>query len=230
GWPSDIKEESIEGFDTYGFEPAAVINFLALLGWNPGTEQEIFSLEELIEAFDPERIHKAGARFDFDKALWFNHQYIQRLEYSDVQERLMSYAAENKIDIKDVDLEGIFNLLKPRLHVLKDVFTMGKYFFSDDLQFDTAEINKKWQPQAKEVIEKLVSSSSDGNLFNDPVTASQSVKDMINASGIKMGNIMPVLRAALTGQIQGPDIFEIAKILGPQKTVERFRRMGNWNL
>lgn len=223
GWPSANPEDRIEGFDTYGFEPVAVINFLALLGWNPGTEQEIFSLPELIEVFDPERIHKAGARFDFEKALWFNHQHIQLLDFSSVKKRLVSYAAEMGLTIAGIDLEGIFHLLKPRLHVLKEIFTQGNYFFTDELQYETAEINKKWIPELKTVLDEIILKAGDGNLFIDPDMASQSIKEIITHSGVKMGNIMPVLRAALTGSVQGPDIFEIAKILGTDKTVERIQ-------
>jgi glutamyl-tRNA synthetase len=142
-WHSDHIEDSIEGFDSYGFEPGAVINFLAFLGWNPGTEQEIFSLK-LIEAFDPERIHKAGARFDYDKALWFNHQYIQHLDYNAVEERLIHYAQVESINIKDVNLSAVFKLLQPRLHRLKELYVQGYYFFTDALFYDEGEINKKW--------------------------------------------------------------------------------------
>jgi glutamyl-tRNA synthetase len=229
GWPSDNPDESIQGFDTHGFEPGAVINFLALLGWNPGTEQEIFSLEELIETFDPERIHKSGARFDFEKALWFNHQYIQRLNFDDAKERLLKYAEENNISSTSENLQAVFELLRPRLHLLKEVFTQGKYFFSDTLEYDTVEINKKWQPEAKDVILKIIEGSNHGELFNDPAVAAQFAKEVITQSGIKMGMIMPVLRAALTGTVQGPDIFQIAKILGPSRTIARLEKMAQWN-
>ncbi len=228
GWPSENPDEVIDGFDTYGFEPAAVVNFLAFLGWNPGTEQELFSLEELIEAFDPERIHKAGARFDFDKALWFNQQYVQKLDFADAQNRLMDYAKESNINLEGVDLEGIFNLLKPRLQKLKDLFDQGSFFFSDQLKYDEVEINKKWQPEVKDVLLKITGTYSDGSIFKDSNAAAVAVKEIIVASGIKMGVIMPVLRAALMGQIQGPDIFEIAKILGPAETIARFNRMAEW--
>ena len=226
GWPSEKADENIVGFDTYGFEPGAVINFLAFLGWNPGTEQEIFSLEELIEAFEPERIHKAGARFDFDKALWFNHQYVQKLEDSVAQKRLTDLAKENQVNTSGIDLQAVFHLLKPRLHLLKEVFTQGYYFFTDELKYDEVEINKKWQAQAKDLLLQIT--SNDDIVFDDPLTSSNAIKEMITASGIKMGTIMPVMRAALTGQIQGADIFEIAKILGTQKTKERFRKMAEW--
>ncbi len=228
GWPSVNPDENIEGFDTYGFEPGAVINFLALLGWNPGTEQEIFSLEELVEAFEPERIHKAGARFDFDKALWFNHQYVQKLDFHVTKSRLMEYAIEYGYRIEGIDLESIFNLLKPRLQTLKDLFVQGYYFFTDDLIYDVGEINKKWQPQAKDVLLNITSDFSDGTIFNNPDSASNFIKEIILDTGIKTGVLMPVMRAALTGQTQGPDIYQIAKILGPVKTIARLNRMANW--
>lgn len=228
GWPSENPEEKIEGFDTYGFEPQAVINFLALLGWNPGTEQEIFSMQELIEAFDPERIHKAGARFDFDKALWFNHQYVQQLDDPTVEKKLTSYSADNGINTSNVNLIAVFHLLKPRLHLVKEVFTQGSYFFTDQIEYEENEINKKWQPEVKDVLNNIISSYGDGNIFNDVSLSSQAIREIITASGVKMGNIMPVLRAALTGKTQGADIFEIAKILGPSKTMERLRKMVNW--
>lgn len=228
GWPSDNPNENIEGFDTNGFEPEAVVNFLAFLGWNPGTEQEIFSLDELIEAFEPERIHKAGARFDFDKALWFNHQYVQKLEFKNAKERLMQYAEESGYEADDNRLESIFDLMKPRLQRLKDLFVQGYFFFTEDLKYDAADINKKWQPQAADVLRKITTTFSDGVIFNDPERAMNGVKEVILADGIKMGVIMPVIRAALTGQTQGPDIYQLAKILGPQKTIERLNRMAIW--
>ena len=224
GWP----EQNIEGFDTNGFEPEAVVNFLAFLGWNPGTEQEIFSIGELIEAFDPERIHKAGARFDFDKALWFNHQYVQKLEFKNAKQGLLQYAQESGYEIEEDKLESIFELMKPRLQRLKDLFIQGYFFFTDDIRYDAADINKKWQPQAADVLRKITTAFNDGAIFNDPDGAMNAVKEVIVADGIKMGIIMPVMRAALTGQTQGPDIYQIAKILGPQKTIERLQRMSEW--
>lgn len=228
GWPSDNPEESIQGFDTYGFEPGAVINFLAFLGWNPGTEQEIFSLEELIEAFEPERIHKGGARFDFEKALWFNQQYVQQLDYAAAKKRLLDYATEMNIRLSGIDLEQVFNLLKPRVHILKDVLVQGSYFFSDELSFEKAEIEKKWLPETGAFLSDLTDTFTGTDVFSNPADAMEQVKGLITSSSIKMGNIMPVLRAALTGKTQGPDIYEIAKILGTEKTLQRFRQMARW--
>ncbi|MFZ1676615.1 MAG: glutamate--tRNA ligase [Saprospiraceae bacterium] len=226
-WHSDHIEESIEGFDSYGFEPAAVINFLAFLGWNPGTEQEIFSLEQLIEVFDAERIHKGGARFDYDKALWFNSQYLQHLDYPIVHERLIQYAKNENINIRDVNVKAVFKLLQPRLHRLKEFFTIGYYFFTDELNYDEAEINKKWNPEAGALLQKIAEALKN----TEPYTAeniSIVVKELITASGIKMGVIMPLIRASLTGAIQGADVFEIAGILGSARTIERFMKMAGW--
>lgn len=227
-WPSNNPEENIEGFDSYGFEPGAVINFLAFLGWNPGTEQEIFSLDELIESFEPERIHKSGARFDFEKALWFNHQYIQKIDFESARERLLKYASEFGFKIERIRIDEVFQLLKPRLHLLKELFTEGSYFFTDKIVFDEAEINKKWQPELGPMLLKMAEGLKSTEHFNAE-NASIVIKELISASGIKMGVIMPVLRAALTGKTQGADIFEISNILGQGKTVERIQKMAEWS-
>jgi glutamyl-tRNA synthetase len=155
GWPSMNAEESIEGFDTYGFEPEAVINFLALLGWNPGTEQEIFSMEELITSFDVDRIHKSGARFDYDKALWFNQQYLQHLPFSKAQSRLEAELQKEGYAMDGVNLESIFNILRPRVHRVNEIISQGYYFFTDNLKYDTAEITKKWVPEAGAVLDNI---------------------------------------------------------------------------
>ena len=227
-WPSDNPEESIEGFDSYGFEPAAVINFLAFLGWNPGTEQEIFSLEELIRVFDPERIHKGGARFDYDKALWFNQQYLQQLSFADAAERLHTYGADAGYTVDVPHLEAVYNLMKARVHRLIEVIPQGYYFFTDALVFDDAEINKKWVPEVGPVLKQVADAISALDTFNHE-TAAAAAKEIIQASGIKMGVIMPLLRAALTGTTQGPDVFAIAEVLGRDKSVSRFVQMSNRN-
>jgi glutamyl-tRNA synthetase len=227
-WPSDNPEESIDGFDSYGFEPEAVINFLAFLGWNPGTEQEIFSLDELISVFDPERIHKGGARFDYDKALWFNQQYVQQLSFEAAEPRLRRYAEEAGYNLQGCDLEAVYNLLKARVHRLIEVVPQGYYFFTDALVFDEAEINKKWIPDVAAVLLNISSSLQSLETFNHE-TAAATAKEIISASGIKMGVIMPLLRASLTGTTQGPDVFAIAEVLGKDKTVIRMKQMAERN-
>lgn len=222
GWHADRPEDTIEGFDTYGFEPEAVINFLAFLGWNPGTEQEIFHLQELIAAFDPERIHKSGARFDYDKALWFNQQYVQQLHFDQVKDRLLQLLEERDYSLAGIDLEAFFLLLRPRVHRLNEIITEGYYFFTDTLQYDRVEIGKKWLPEIRGIMDRIADSMETLSPF-EAETASGRTKEIIQASGVKMGNIMPILRASLTGKTQGPDVFAIAGILGKEKTIKRFR-------
>jgi glutamyl-tRNA synthetase len=224
-WPSDNPEEAIEGFDSYGFEPEAVINFLAFLGWNPGTEQEIFSLDELIKVFDPERIHKGGARFDYDKALWFNQQYVQQLHFADAVDRLLQYGAAEGLVVDVPHLEAVYNLMKARVHRLLEVIPQGYYFFTDALVFDEPEIAKKWVPEVAPVLVAIAEALNGLDSFNHE-TAAAAAKEIIQGSGIKMGVIMPLLRAALTGTTQGPDVFAIAEVLGKDKTVERMRELG----
>jgi glutamyl-tRNA synthetase len=224
-WPSDNPEESIDGFDSYGFEPEAVINFLAFLGWNPGTEQEIFSLDELIKVFDPERIHKGGARFDYDKALWFNQQYVQQLSFADAEDRLRKYGADAGLVVDVPHLEAVYNLMKARVHRLLEVIPQGYYFFTDALVFDEAEIGKKWVPEVAPVLNSIADALRNVEPFNHE-TAAAAAKEIIQGSGIKMGVVMPLLRAALTGTTQGPDVFAIAEVLGKDKTVERVKMLG----
>lgn len=222
GWANMPDGETIDGFDTYGFEPEAVINFLAFLGWNPGTEQEIFSLEELIAVFDPERIHKGGARFDYDKALWFNQQYVQQLSFEQAEERLRSHAGQHNFQPERALLQSVFHLLKPRVHRLQEIIPQGYYFFTDDLVFDKDEIAKKWTAEAGEGIRKIADAVE---RIDQPTHENMgaAAKEVIQASGIKMGVVMPLLRAALTGTTQGPDVFAIAEILGKDKTCLRFK-------
>lgn len=226
GWPSEHPESSIEGFDTYGFEPAAVINFLAFLGWNPGTEQEIYSLDELIRVFDPERIHKAGARFDYDKALWYNQQYVQLLSYEMARERLITYAAAEGYTPEESLLKAVFELLKARVHRLIEIIPQGYYFFTDALVFDEAEIGKKWQAEAGPVLQQIADALQHLDHF-DGESAGLASKNIIQTSGVKMGVIMPLLRAALTGTTQGPDVWAIAQLLGQDKTVSRIRNLAS---
>lgn len=223
GWDSPNLEEAITGFDTAGFEPVAVINFLAFLGWNPGTEQEIFTVEELIREFDPAKIHKAGARFDFDKALWFNEQHVQRLSFEDAEERLKVACTKAGFDEKSTDLKAVFELMKPRVQVLRDIVVKSRYFFSDDLLFVKDEITGKWRPEAEQVLNDIGIALDGLSAFTAEACA-EATKAVIANSGVKMGVVMPVLRAALTGSIQGPDVYTIIAILGKDKAVTRIRQ------
>lgn len=221
-WPGYSEEESFEGFDSYGFEPEALVNFLAFLGWNPGTEQEIFSLDQLIAAFDTERIHKAGARFDFEKALWYNQQYVQHLSFSNAKERLEKDLSNHGWNA-DVDtLERVFDLMKPRVHLLKQIVEQGSYFFTSDFNFAKEEIAKKWNDAGHDCLMTFASQLESTSQFHQEENANL-FKATLEQAGLKMGNVMPLLRAALSGNVQGPDVFAIADILGKEETIRRIK-------
>jgi glutamyl-tRNA synthetase len=223
-WPSADPEAAIDGFDSFGFEPAAVINFLAFLGWNPGTEQELFTITELIKAFDPERIHKAGARFDYEKALWFNQQYVHRLTYAEAEPRLRQMLADAGLDGDRANLEAVFTLLQPRLQRLSDLVPQSRYFFEDALAYDEAEIRKKWSAETGSFLLGFAEHLSATPTF-DAAANGAALKDALSAANLKMGQVMPVLRAALTGAVQGPDVFGIADVLGRDRSVNRIRQL-----
>jgi len=156
-WRDSKTNELIEGFREKGFLPEAFVNMLAMLGWNDGTEQELFSIDELIEKFSIERVHKGGAKFDYEKAKWFNHEWIKRLPGTSLQPAIKSIFAENKIKIHDDEyLEKVINLVKDRCHLLGDFWEQGSFFFIAPEQYDTAPIKSKWNEEKKIFFQALL--------------------------------------------------------------------------
>ncbi|TAK42372.1 MAG: glutamate--tRNA ligase [Saprospiraceae bacterium] len=223
GWEGETPEDSFRGFREYGFLPEAVINFLAFLGWNPGTEQEIFSLEELCQAFTIENIGKAGARFDYDKAKWYNQQYIQRSENEALAALVRPQLAPKGYAPDAGYLEKVCGLLKERMTFLTDFWAVGCYFFEEVKQFDDQNIAKRWTPESRPVFEALLAVIEKNKSFA-AADIEVSVKDFIAEGGLKIGQIFPLLRIALTGSMQGPGVFEMMGVLGREKTVARLRK------
>lgn len=216
-WKDAESGEVSQGFKESGYLPDAFINFLAMLGWNPGTEQEIFSLEELTNAFSLERINKSGAKFDIEKAKWFNQQYLKNRSNKDLVKDLK---AEFDLTSDDSILEAIIDSMKERITFLSEVITQGDFFFSAPLKFDEPTANKKWNAEvalklkdfADELKLSAIISSDD---------AKQLLADVLAKDGTGLGKVMPGLRLALTGAAGGPDLMQIISILGPNETAER---------
>lgn len=257
-WKGATAEESFDGFREVGFDPKAVINFLALLGWNSGTDQEIFSMEELIEKFSIEKINNSGARFDYDKAKWFNHQYIMHTPNEVLAKGLLNAIEDllktnkdllNAIKKKNLesndesikiiwmmnhnqpqpDLTNKFSkdslarfagLMKERVTFFNEFLEKGYYFFKNVEVFDNENIKKRWKLENRPKFEdlRLVFSNLD---FNDPLSMEQVVKEWINANGLKMGDVLPMLRIALAGTMQGPAVFDMAALLGKEEVLQR---------
>lgn len=219
------EEGLYPGFREMGFLPQACINFLAFLGWNPGTEKEMYSLTELIEDFSLENVSKGGARFDFDKAKWFNQQYILQADQSLLVEVLASQLAERKIERDAAFLDEYVELFRPRIESLNDLYSAGNYFFEDIQSFNEKMVRKKWKEKGQAV-------------FNDVIQRWSTVADW-SGEGLKnavqesmasheagFGDILPLLRIALTGDVKGADLFATASLMGPELTMQRLQAAG----
>ncbi len=210
------------GFREAGFLPAAVINFLALLGWHPGGDQEIFTLDELVQQFSLEHISKGGARFDYEKAKWFNQKYIQMLGNSALVAYIRPLAAQKGYVVSDDYLAQVAGLMKERVTFLPDFVEAGYYLFEPVRDYDLEAIHKKWQPEWTGVFEEMIALVAGYAPFesHDLETA---VKQFFIDQGVKPGNLLPLLRIALAGTTKGPAIFDMAVALGQVETVRRLR-------
>jgi glutamyl-tRNA synthetase len=221
-FPIDWAEQNIIGFDGFGFDPKAVINFLALLGWNSGTEQEIFSLEELIETFSLEKINKSGARFDFDKAKWFNEQYIRATSNEDLAKNIQAEVDEKGYVVSDEFLAGFCGLMKERVTFMNEFLSKGAYFFEGVKNFDDETIRKRYKKENRDKLDKMVEVV--GGIENfDATTIETTVKEFMQSEALKPGDVLPLWRLALTGIMQGPEVMPTAALLGKVETVKRLK-------
>ena len=227
-FPMDWTEngETLKGFSGEGYFPEALINFLALLGWNPGNDQEIFSMNELIALFDLEKVHKAGARFDPEKIKWFNHQYLQQ-KGNDELAVLFGELLKNKgIEVATSTLQKIVGLLKERATFVNDFWELGKFFFEAPTQYDEKAMKKQWKEQSPLIVEEVAALLRNATDF-EARGLEGIVKQYIADKELGLGQVMPVLRLALVGELKGPDIFDIMEVIGKEETVNRlFRILG----
>ena len=220
-WTDPNTGDKARGFREEGYLPGATANFLALLGWNAGTEQEIFSMDELIASFSFERVHKAGARFDIQKANWFNQQYLKQLDDAAIIAQLKPLYADKGINVNDDQLAQIVHLLKDRVHFIKEIVSESLFLFAAPEEFDQDVVIKKWNEEAVNAIGgfKEALAGFEGNFV------AHDIKEVLSATmeslGIKMGKIMQALRLAVTGAGAGPDLMIIMEILGKEEVVKR---------
>jgi glutamyl-tRNA synthetase len=213
-------EEGISsGYRETGYFPEAVINFLALLGWNDGTDQEIFSLDELVEKFDLNRVHKAGAKFDPDKNKWFNHQYLQKQTDEELAESFSSILKEKGISVENNKLIKIVSSIKERANFVSDFWELADYFFVAPTSYDE-KASKNWKEETpvlmKQVIEVLESINDFTSLNIETI-----LKDWMTTNEIGMGKVMQPLRLSLVGTLKGPHLFDIIELIGKEETVKR---------
>ncbi|MEZ4801551.1 MAG: glutamate--tRNA ligase [Gelidibacter sp.] len=222
-WTDPETNEISRGYKEDGYFPDAMVNFLAFLGWNPGTEQEIFSLDELIEAFELERVHKSGARFDPDKIKWFNHQYMQLQSNDELAENFKNKHSELKeIDVNYIAL--VVEMIKERATFVADFWDLSSFFFEAPKTYDEKSFVKIMNNDTRELMSELAQTI---NLVSDFTIENiqTDVKAWIGKKEVGFGKVMQPLRLALVGAMQGPDVFEIMFMIGKAETVQRIENL-----
>jgi glutamyl-tRNA synthetase len=222
-WANEDKGEEFMGFREQGFLADGFINMLAFLGWNPGTEQEIFSLEELAEAFSLEKVNKSGASFNFDRAKWFNQQYIKTKTGEELVVLTKDLFTEAGYKAEDTYLSVVCDLIKERVTFLKEFPERGYYFFEDIKEYDEKMLKKKWKPAHKEKIDVLVEKLTELADFSGE-NIENLVKAFMEEFDLGFGQVLPVLRISVTGSMQGPAIFDVMALIGNEKSVERLKK------
>lgn len=222
---SDLRTgETTEGFREKGFLPEAFVNMLAMLGWNDGSEQEIFSLHELVQKFSIDRVHKGGAKFDYEKAKWFNHQYLQRTDDSRLAQLVRPYIETHGVNPDEAYLAKVCGLIKERCTLLPDFWEQGHFFFETPAKVDTASIKDKWNDTKKAFFESWITALE--TLPNwDHTVLEQSFNSCMEQHGLKKGDVLLPLRIMLVGGKYGPGVFVIAEMIGKEETVKRIKNI-----
>jgi len=219
-WPFD---ETARGYREDGYYPEAFINMLALLGWNPGTDQEIFSMDELVEAFSLEKVGKSGSRFDPEKAKWFNHHYLQKKSNNQLALEFREVLRAKGYHIDIVNLEVLVGLVKERVSFVKEIWGQTDYFFKAPETYDPEAVRKIWKEDAPLRLTELQSIIEKVDNFSPSVTE-QAVKEWINDKGYNAGSIMNAVRLVIVGALRGPGIFDITGWIGKEETLKRISK------
>lgn len=209
------------GYRENGFYPEAVINFLALLGWNDGTEQELFSKEELIEKFDLSRVNKSGAKFDPEKNKWFNHQYLQKQSEESLTIAFEKILQEKNVS-SNIDLKRIVSLNKERANFVQDLWDLTEYFFVAPTSYEEKAL-KNWKEETPSLLQQLIVVLEGITDFTS-ITIENIVKEWLTTNEIGMGKVMQPFRLSLVGKMMGPHLFDIVEILGKEESIQRIKK------
>lgn len=222
-WTDPKTGDTTQGFKERGFLPQAFINMLALLGWNDGTDREMYTLEDLIASFSVDKIHKAGARFDYDKAKWYNHEWIKQLPVNQYTSEVKKLLNSEDIEVNDDNyLQEVIELVKDRCSLLPDFVQNISFFFKAPEQIDVASIQTKWNDAKQLFFNELIQSYETGINWKEE-TLETSFKEMAAAHKIKPGELLLPLRIMLVGGKFGPHVFKIVELIGNDETVRRIK-------
>lgn len=222
-WHDPKTGEVSSGYRESGYFPEAVVNFLALLGWNPGTEQEIFSLDELVKAFDITKCSKSGAKFDYKKGIWFNHEYILRKSDDEIARLFAPIVANNGVETTLDRVRQVVHMMKDRVDFVKELWPLCSFFFIAPTSYDEKTVRKRWKEySAKQMTElaQVLADIDDFSLENQEKVVMKWVED----KGYKLGDVMNAFRLALVGIGKGPGMFDISAFLGKDETLARLNK------
>lgn len=220
-WYDPKSGDTTVGFRERGFLPEAFVNILAMLGWNSGTDQEIFSIDELIQLFSIDRVNHAGAKFDYEKAKWFNQQYIAHSSNERLFPLVQADLKEKGIYRSEEWVLAFIQLMKERVILVSDFIEKGSYIF-DIQHYDIDQIKKRWSEDKKILLQKLIHQYESANFIATELE--QLTKDFMSTENVKPGDILPLLRLSLAGTMQGPAVFDMMQLLGKEDTLHRFQK------
>jgi len=222
-WHDPKTGEVSSGYRESGYFPEAVINFLAFLGWNPGTEREMYSLDELAELFDITKCSKAGARFDYQKGIWFNHEYILAKSAAEIADIFAPIVAENGVSETKERITKVVEMMKDRVNFISELWPLCKFFFVAPTEYDEKTRKKRWKEDSAQQLTELMQVLEGIDDFS--IEGQEAiVHQWIEQKEYKLGNIMNAWRLTLVGEGKGPGMFDISAFLGKQETLDRMKR------
>ena len=222
-WNDPKSGERSSGYREAGYLPQAVINFLALLGWNPGDDREIFSMEELIKEFSIDHCSRKGAKFDFEKGKWFNHEYLMKMDDAELAQMFKPVLEKHGVNVADFSDEYITEvvaMVKNRANFIKDLWDQANFFFERPTTYSEKDIRKRWKPETPELMHQLMGLLDNADM-EDAEDTEKLVMDWIDNNGLHKGNVMNAFRLTVVGECRGPHMFDITRLLGRDETLAR---------
>ena len=224
-WHDPKSGEVSSGYRESGYLPEAVINFLALLGWNPGDDTEIMSMDELVSKFSFDRCARAGAKFDFEKGKWFNRHYLQQLDDAVLAEKFVAVLRAHGVNPDDFGMEYVTRavaMVKDRISFVKDLWEQAKFFFVAPTEYEPKAVKKRWSEQMPQIMEELIGVLQGIEDFSSEA-AEPIVLGWITEHGYHMGNVMNAFRLTVVGECKGPHMFDITELMGKEETIRRIK-------
>lgn len=219
-WKDPKTGEISKGYKEEGYFPEAVVNMLALLGWNPGNEQELFTISELINAFSLEKVGKSGSKFDPDKAQWFNHQYLVKKPNEELKALFVPFLEQHGVDPEKFPVSYIISLVKERVNFVHEMWDQTHFFFIAPTEFEPKAVKKRWKTESYTQIKMLIPVLRSIDEFTSE-NLEAIVKHWIEKEGFGIGMVLNAFRLLVVGALKGPHLFDIVSVLGKEETISR---------